>query len=292
MAALAQQLPAVTQLVVQTLAGVRDLECDNTAPPLRKPVTPNPDPLERPSEQVIQSAMQKAPPAEGLPTALAPQLPALPPGDGYRVAIWGDSHLAAGFFTQELVKLLKLPAHAGRQPHALLPASMGRAGMRLPLRRSCVSSEWRHEPVYLGGEGAAAPGPGLVNMVSDQTGSTLSWDLKSASASPGNARVRILYQQRASPMVLGIRVDGGVEQAVSLIEKVGPAVLELVANQPISQVALRLIDGRFRFHGLELVSNAPDAFQLDVFGYPGATVAGWKAANPDYLASWFSERNY
>lgn len=284
------QLPVVTQLPVQTLSEVRELECDTPSLPARKTVIPNPDPMERPSAQMVESEMDDAPPAEALSTAIAPLLPVITPGDGYRVAIWGDSHLAAGSFTQELVKLLKLPA--GLESGPLLPATMGRPGVRLPLRRSCVSSEWRYEPVYLGGEGAAAPGPGLVNMVSDQAGSKLSWDIRRASSGSRHARVRILYQQTATPVVLGIRVDGGIEKELSLTEKAGPAVLELVAEQPISQVTLRLIDGRFRFHGLELVSSQPNVFQLDVFGYPGATIAGWKVASPDYLNSWFSGRNY
>jgi hypothetical protein len=32
--------------------------------------------------------------------------------------------------------------------------------------------------------------------------------------------------------------------------------------------------------------------ELDVFGYPGTTVAGWKTAHPDYLSAWFAGRDY
>ena len=290
-----QQPPAVTQLSVQAQAGVKELECEKPLPPVRKAVAANPDPMELPSAEMVQNGMQEDPPADALPAgvlpaAVAASLPAIRPVDGYRVAIWGDSHLAAGFFTQELVKLLKLPANA--EPGALIPASMGRAGVRLPIRRSCVSSGWQYEPAYLGGAGGAAPGPGLVNMVSDQAGSTLSWDVRDAASLPRYERVRILYQQSEAPMVIGVSVDGGVEKEVRLGEKAGPAVLELVADQPISQVTIRLVDARFRFHGLELFSKKPAAFQLDVFGYPGATIAGWKSANLAYLNSWFQQSNY
>lgn len=283
-----QQLPAVTRLYVQAQPDVKELECEKKSAPVRKTVAPNPDPMELPSDEMIQSEMEED--AGEPPAAIAPPLPAIRPVDGYRVAIWGDSHLAAGFFTQELVKLLKLPANS--EPSALIPANMGRAGVRLPIRRSCVSSQWQYEPVYLGGEGAAAPGPGLVNMVSDQAGATLSWDLRNATPAPRYEKVQILYQQSETPMVLAISVDGGVEKEVSLVGKAGPAALELVADEPISQVKIRLIDARFRFHGLELFSKKPNVFQMDVFGYPGATIAGWKASNLDYLSSWFSQRNY
>ena len=120
------QLPVVTQLSVQTLSEVRELECDTPSLPSRKTVIPNPDPMERPSAQMLESEMEDAPPAEALSAAIAPQLPVITPGDGYRVAIWGDSHLAAGSFTQELVKLLKLPA--GLESGALLPATMAAPG--------------------------------------------------------------------------------------------------------------------------------------------------------------------
>ena len=96
-------------------------------------------------------------------------------------------------------------------------------------------------------------------------------------------------------MVVAISVDGDTEQEVTLHEKAGPAILELVAERPMTQVRMRLIDARFRFHGLELLSAKPAQSQplsMDVFGYPGATVASWKYANLNYLGAWFAQRQY
>lgn len=285
-----QSPPWVKQLLVQGQSGVMELVCDKkpaATPSIRRP---DADPMEVPSEDMVHEV--PASPDAGLaplkPAASA--VPARVPGERYRMAIWGDSHLAAGFFTEELAKLLDVPADA--VSNVLLPANMGRAGVRLPIRRSCVSSQWKYEPGYLGGDKAVAPGPGLSNMSSDQPGATLAWDLRKDAQAPGYERVRVLYQQTDTPLRVGVSVDGGAEQEVTLDGRPGPAMLELLAERPLSQVKLRLIEGRLRFHGLELYSREAHAFEMDVFGYPGATVAGWKSADLAYLRSWFAQRPY
>jgi len=283
---------SVRQLPVVAGQDLQPLACEKTAPVARPKPAPNPDPLEVPTDETVQSMSPNADMAAFIGPAVAHRaLPATRPGAGaYRIAIWGDSHLAANFFTEELARQLKVPADS--VPAVLIPANMGRAGVRLPLLRSCVSPQWKYEPNYLGGESAAAPGPGLMNMFADQPGATLAWDVRRTASAPGYERVRILYQQTEAPLVVGISVDGGAEQQVTLAEAPGPAALELVAEHPLAQVKLRLIDARFRLNGLELLPRQQAPFAMDVFGYPGATVASWKVANLDYLASWFASNQY
>jgi len=283
--------PAIRQLLVQARPEVQALECEKAAPIARRPAAQNPDPLEVPTLETVQRLSPNADVTMSSgPVVAHPSVPARRPGPGpYRIGIWGDSHLAANFFTEELLRQLKAPDSV---TSTIIAANMGRAGVRLPLLRSCVSSQWKYEPNYVGGESAAAPGPGLSNMFADQPGATLAWDLRKTAQSPGYERVRLLYQQQEAPLVVGISVDGGAEQEVALAGPAGPAALELMADMPISQVKLRLLDGRLRFHGLELLPQGPAPFGMDVFGYPGATVAGWKVTNQDYLASWFTRDQY
>jgi lysophospholipase L1-like esterase len=281
--AAAVQPLAVRQLQVQPRADVADLVCQKSFRLARPTAPANPDPMEIPTDDLFEAM----PPEDRMPPQGSPsERPRLGYG-GFRMAIWGDSHLAAGFFTDELVKILGVPADS--VSNQLLPANMGRPGVRLPLRRSCVSSQWKYEPGYLGRDNASTPGPGLMNMFSDQAGSTLAWDLRKDARSPGYERVRILYQQTDTPMVVAIGIDGQDGQEVTLDGTAGPAVLELVAAQPVRQVSLRLVDARFRLHGLELLAKQAHGFEMDVFGYPGATVAGWKSARPDYLNAWFGQ---
>jgi GDSL-like Lipase/Acylhydrolase family len=279
--------PFVKLLQVQPRPDVANLACEPKAPAKRNPAPANPDPLEVPSDETVRELADDA----DVQKPSAPEAGgALPAAGAQRIAIWGDSHLAAGFFTDELARQLKVPPD--NVSNVLLPATMGRAGVRLPIRRACVSPQWKYELGYLGGEGARLPGPGLVNMVSQGPGATLAWDLRSDRRVPRYERVRILYQQTATPIVVGVSVDGAPETEVTLDGSVGPAVLELAADQPISRVNLRLVDGAMRFHGLDLQSARAAGNVMDVFGYPGATVASWKSAQLDYLSSWFGGRDY
>ena len=287
----ARQAPTIRRLAVQAATEVSDLRCDprpSVARPAASVVT---DPMEIPTGEFVEE-MAPVDAADGAP--MANRRSALPPGGPARVAIWGDSHLAANFFSETVSKLINIPAEAPL--HALIPASMAKPGIRLSLRQSCVSPQWKIELAYLGGEAAAAPGPGMVNMFSDQAGSTVAWDVRrpaaQGEAARGEERVRLLYQQTGSPIVVAIGIDGQPEKEVTLDGAAGPAILELVAEQPISQVKLRLVDGRLRLHGLELMPAQESPLVMDVFGYPGATVASWKNANFPYFASWFGQRDY
>lgn len=277
---------AVKQVQVQARPDVADLVCEKKLSAARPPASANPDPLEIPTDDTVDAMTSPDDVAPGAPPPAS--VPSIRPAPGnFRMAIWGDSHLAAAFFSDELIKYLRVPGDA--VANQLLPANMGRAGVRLPLRRSCVSPQWKYEPGYLGRDNTSAPGPGLMNMFSDQPGSTLAWDLRKDAKAPGYERVRILYQQTDAPMVVAISIDGAAEQSVTLASAPGPAALELVADRPMAQVKLRLVDAHFRLQGLELLAKQPSGFQMDVFGYPGATVAGWKTANADYFNAWFTQ---
>jgi hypothetical protein len=284
---------ALTVLRVLANPGVPDLQCAVAPRAAASSAPVEMDPREIPDDEDVQAAL-KAARAEPAP-ATADQrsvglLGQALPGEPYRVAVWGDSHLAAGFFTQELVKILKLEADQVRS--SLIPANMNRPGVRLLLRKSCVSTQWRYEPAHANAAGAAAPGPGLVNLFTTQPGASLAWDLRNAAGVAETRQVRLLYQQTAAPVQLAVSVDAGPEMEVTLSAAQGPAVLELSGDAPLSVVRVRLLAGDMRLHGLALAVSPFTALQMDVFGYPGATVAGWKNAQADYMAAWFAQTRY
>ena len=288
------QGPVPTVLRVMTQPAVPDLQCAAIPRAAASTAPVDMDPREIPDDEDVQAALNAARhvvAAQSIPDQRSVGLlgQALP-GEPYRVAVWGDSHLAAGFFTQELVKILKLEADQVRT--ALIPANMNRPGVRLPLRKSCVSPQWRYEPAHAHAAGAASPGPGLVNIHTSQPGASLAWDLRNAAGVAELRQVRVLYQQTAVPLQLTISVDGGPEVEVTLSAAEGPAVLELSGDAPLSVVRVRLVSGDMRLHGLALPVSPSTALQMDVFGFPGATVAGWKHMQPDYMAAWFAQTRY
>lgn len=210
-----------------------------------------------------------------------------------RIAIWGDSHLAAGFFTDTLIRQTGLPPE--RVQSSFLPGSINRPGIRLPLRRSCLSAGWRHEPGYLGGNGTA-PGPGLVNLSTSEIGAWLALDLRNSAGQPERRPLRFLYQQTPHPVQLAISLDGGQEYLIELPGgPAGPAALDLLRETPVSQLKIRLLQGALRWHGLAfgaVSSGAGPSMIMDVFGYPGATANAWRQADLAYLGNWFQGVTY
>lgn len=275
----------VTRVVVQARTEVPDLTCPAPGPARQVPAPVDPDPPVPPDEREVQAQIGQAGPSPwSIPVEpTAPGWLSLQAGWPLRVALWGDSHLAAGFFSAELVRLLQLPAHQV-QPR-WLPATLGRAGVRLAIRKTCVAGVWRHEPAHADPRGAASAGPGRVSMSSATAGAALAWDLRLADGRARHQRVRLLYQQTGTPIELALRVDEGEVQTLSLQGPPGLAVLELQGDAPLSLLRLQLLQGHWRWHALEL-PVLPDArLQMDVFGYPGATVAAWghaaRQAHPD-----------
>lgn len=286
--------PALTTLRVWARPAVPDLQCASV-PRAAAPAAPAvQDPREIPQDDEVQAALKEAPSANAavpLNSNLNPGvLGRARAGEPYRVAIWGDSHLAAGFFTQELAKVLQLAPEQIRS--GFIPASMNRPGVRLPLRKTCVSPAWRYESAHANAASAAAPGPGLVSLFSAQAGASVAWDLRSGAGEAQDRQLRVLYQQTANPLRLAVSVDGGPEVELTLSGAPGPAVLELAADAPMSVVQLRLISGEMRLQGLSLPMPSQTALHMDVFGFPGATVAGWKQASTDDLSAWFNQTPY
>jgi hypothetical protein len=291
-----QSHAALTSLRVQTSPHAPDLQCTPARPKPRADKPVDADPPEVPDDEAVQSQVRDFRPnadvAVSLPGASRPTARlwrSAQPAQALRVGIWGDSHLAAGFFTSELVRLSQLPAD--QVSARFVPANMNRPGVRLPLRKSCVSPHWQYEPAHVASAGSAS-GPGLVNLFSQQADAWLALDLRNPQGQPDKRSVRFLYQQTSGPLNVAIRVDDGPEQRIDLQGAEGPAVLELVGDFPLSTVHVRLVQGSFRWQGLEWPLPAQTRLQLDVFGYPGATVAGWKQVRPEDLAAWWGPAAY
>lgn len=290
--------PSVHTVRVTALGDAPDLVCPVRPGKPKKPRPPTPTdapvlPLGIPEPQEVQAALADANAPDLVPPISTPNMSTMAPAwqavemnQTFRVAFWGDSHLAAGFFTQELVR------RAGVTPDqlysAFIAATLTRPGVRLPVRKACASDDWRHESGHAVPAAALAPGPALVNQVATKTDASLAWDLRSGQRVPIHRSVQLLFQQTEAPIRIAIRVDGGAEQELLLGGAPGPAALELQADAALSTLQLRLLAGSLRSHGLALPVPATARLQLDLFALPGATVRGWQHAHLDYLRSWFA----
>lgn len=279
-------------LVVKALGDAPDLVCAVAPTPQKKPEKPTApntsEPLVVPDAQEVSEARAAAPATAAVPSgSLGAFWKPVGATQTFRVAFWGDSHFAAGFFTQELINQLGLTPEQTQS--AFIPATMNRPGVRLPVRKTCSSPAWRYESAHVLSTTANAPGPALVNAASAQQGASLAWDLRTPSRQAIHSKARFLYQQTEAPISIGVQVDGGEELTAVLEAAPGPAVLELQSDQAISTLQIRLLQGSLRSHGLGLDVPHSTRLQLDLFALPGATAKAWQQSNMDYLRNWFAE---
>lgn len=285
--AAAQAADPLATLRVTLPAGgaVTDFQCK---PRSRRaaPRAPEADPLEPPGDDDVAALLQP----QASAGQIAPGLSLLPPvGERLRVAVWGDSHMAAAFFTDELVRLAGLDPALARP--SLLPATFGRAGVRLPLRRHCAEGEWRYESAHAAATAAASTGPAMTAMVASRPGAAITLDLRTVRGGEAGP-LRLLYEADGAPLRVALALDGGDATELDLQARPGPAVLEIASDAPVSQLRLRLVAGTLRLQGLALAPPSRALLQLDVFGYPGATAAGWTRLPADGLRPWLAPDAY
>ena len=297
-AAAQSQAMAVITLEVTAQAGVPDLVCRAKPVPIPAATPPSlpDDPLVQPDMEEVEAVRREVAVAE----PESPRNPAWQQADffrrivderqGLRMALWGDSHMAAAFFSQELIRLSGLAAD--QVYSSVIPATMNRAGVRLPVRKTCVSAGWTYDAAYRSKEAAEAPGPAMVSLVAHQPGALLQWDVRNGEGVAVNKKLRLLVHQSAQPITIGLAVDEGEEYILKLNADQGPAVVELHADKPLSTLALRLISGTLRVHGLALEPSPAVRLQFDVFAFPGATARSWQQADMGYLGQWFSNNPY
>ncbi|MFO1297555.1 MAG: GDSL-type esterase/lipase family protein [Rubrivivax sp.] len=211
-----------------------------------------------------------------------------------RIAIWGDSHTAAGPFVETLLEAWGLPSGSTRP--SFIPPSFGQRNVRLRGLQSCVSGQWRWRTAFRKAAPSSSPpmrmAKGLVALASETSGSTLGFDFRAAA--PG-ARLRWLdivfsKDDATRALVLGLRVNGGAEQLVFLYG--GEVSLLRVqaeasgnAGVAIATLHLRLVAGQVTIEGLApAYDDAPAAPTVDVFSVPGSTIAGWHNVDMRYLA--------
>lgn len=274
-------------------AGSVSLVCPRKGPPSTRPSAPVAEPTEIPDDDEVAQALQEASAERTAPTDLPGQRLQGDPR-GWRIAVWGDSHMAAAFFTDQMVR--QLVPDAAPATSRFVHAGVGHGGVRALVRKTCLSGNWGREMAYAHADAAAAPGPGMTSLVAKRHGATLAMDLRDAQGLARHTQLKILHHGDGAGLTrLGIRVDGEAETLVSLDPSAGPHALALETRAPLSTLQIRVIEGAFRFQGLKLPETpapATSVLHLDLFAYPGATMAGWVRSDLDYLSSWFTDQAY
>ena len=201
-----------------------------------------------------------------------------------RIGLWGDSHLAAGFVGDALTQALRAKGYTVGSRWVSL--AMGRAGVRTPLRRVCVSPRWSFEPAYQARDEKLRVGPDLARLHTHQRDSYLWLDLRDAD---GMARIRavdIFYQPGARGAGLLVGVDDARARPVRLSPARSgepPGRLRVQVAGALSLLKLRVMAGELTLYGIRLqAADVPDV-ELDLMAYPSATIRGWAVADAETL---------
>jgi hypothetical protein len=287
------------QHMLNTQARPLELVCPRKGSVQGRPSSAPAEPTEIPDDADIEQALKEAREPTAANLATPPRTGALRADktSHLRIAIWGDSHMAAAFFSDQMLRQLIGPA--GPSGNAVssrfVHAGVGHGGVRALVRKTCLTGDWAREMAYAHGDGAAAPGPGMSSLVAKKPGAMLALDLRDAQGHARHTRLQLLHHgEPSSSTRLAISVDGQTETLLTLTPHAGPNALDLSTEAPLSTLQIRVIDGPFRFQGLKLAESITPspAIHLDLFAYPGATVAGWVRSDLAYLASWFSDQPY
>lgn len=202
-------------------------------------------------------------------------------GNPLRVALWGDSHAAARFFSDELVKSFVVnPDHV---LPTFIPPLLGRAGVRLPINKSCVGPSWKYEYAYRGNSSVNFA-KGLAKMTSDTAASYIWVDFSIPKAGAKLKSLNILYTalEVNAPATIAVSIDDGPEQELTL-DKTNLGALKIDSDTQFSILKLRLLHGSISLDGFAPEYSRSANVYFDTFGIPGATGVSWKNIDPDYF---------
>lgn len=270
-----------SQIINLTAGPSSSLVCPAVKPRVSPPSKPSAESevVELPNEDEIASLHLKQDQtiqAEGTTTLLA-KLNKNP----IRIALWGDSHAAARFFSDELVK--SFVANPNAVLPTYIPALVGRLGVRLPVNKTCVGPGWKYDYAYRGNPGLEYS-RGLAKMTSG-TSDTYIWiDFSQSKADARLKSLEMLYAMSDlnSATTIAISIDDGPEQEV-VLERSNLGSLKINSDKSFSILKLRLVSGNLSLEGFipEFTKSANVYF--DTFGIPGATGLSWKNINPSYF---------
>ncbi|MBV9903999.1 MAG: hypothetical protein JO346_05390 [Alphaproteobacteria bacterium] len=194
-----------------------------------------------------------------------------------RVAVWGDSHVAAGPFMAQLIKAIR--DHGETVGTRFLPPTMGRANVRLPtLHAYCIGPGWSTALAFSAND-VLQTGPGLANRIGTAGAGTYLWvDFRSAEREATLKQTTLVYRGTGDIELL-MSVNDGPEQTVTLGGS-GTSFLTVTSDQLISTLKFTVTRGTLNLEGFQLDYAQAPLVRFDVFGLPGSTARGWANADP------------
>jgi hypothetical protein len=240
-----------------------------------------------PEGEILESIKKQVEPQ---PNQIQVQIPKRSHGEPFRMAIWGDSHSAAAFLTEELIKSMGLDAESALP--SFIPPSMGRPGVRLPIRKYCQSANWEFNYAYTG-VNPESFGPALLKLNASANDSYLWVDFRSKKSLINNLKkLDILFSKtNGIGAKIGIQVDNRPEEIFE-INSNQATKLTIQGDSSFGVLKIRLIEGAISLNGfLPSYTSNPKVY-IDTMGIPSATVMGWQYTNKNYIDELNISPNY
>lgn len=204
-----------------------------------------------------------------------------------RIAIWGDSHLAAGSFSAELRRVLGAQGSVPRPSY--LPLTMGRAGVNLPLRGFCMDG-WKSELAYSSRTERLATGIGM-NALQGEPGAYLWLDLRNAAGDAEIESVDLFFNASSAASAV-VSADGGPEARVVLDADNAFGRVRISGNAGSVSVLKLRAQSALTLHAVKLNYREPPVAVLDTFAIPGATMRAWQQLDAVFFARYFDQSSY
>ena len=257
-----------------------DLTCPvikKNALDIKKVIKPSSDRLEIPDEDDIKSFLD----IKTNTKAQSINLSKLNNDHVPSLAVWGDSHMAAGIFTDEIARGLAIES-TEVQPQ-FIPALFGRGGVKMPVKRFCKDNGWKTELAYR--TRVKKFSESLAAMSSDVENSFLWVDFRNSTNEPALNELAIQSEILSQDATLGISIDDAPEQELSYTELSNSNSITIKSDTPFSIVKIRLIKGKIALHGFIPRYVRTPKLYLDVLAIPGAISNGLQYLNLSNKAS-------
>lgn len=204
------------------------------------------------------------------------------------IAVWGDSHMAAAFLTDELINIFGIKKDAVRSK--FISPTMARAGVRLPVKKFCQSDSWEFDYAYRNNSQETYL-KSLAKLKTSKANSYLWIDFRVGDSGAQLKNLSMKFNV-TSKSKLAISLDDGDEKIIELSPESDLQELALTSNSGFfSLLKIKLLEGHISIDGfMPTYSDTPSLF-LDLMAIPGATANGWhnfdqKSLNGQHLINY------
>jgi hypothetical protein len=279
-------------LTIQAGPPAPDLQCLVSNPVARPTANPTPleDIYEIPEEDLLLELIKSLPNPTANTESFVSLFSKLPKSRPLTIGLWGDSHAAANFFTEELIKSVNLSKD--KVLPRFIPPTLARGGVRLPLRKQCQGQGWKYDLAYVGGQEGGKFSRGMARLSSTVNNSYQWIDFRTQGQQPNLRGIDILYAASAIPTTLGITIDQLPEQLVDLKLNERGAIQIQAEGGLISTLKLRLVKGSVGLEGFVPGYAESPRLYFDTLAIPGATIRSWKLIDPEYFKALGNQAPY